>query len=342
MTGTTELKPVLSFAEACDRGKVREENQDNVRHVSTALGELLIVADGIGGYRGGATASRMVVDSIEAVVAGQPADCSPTLAIAEAAAAANSNVREAAEAGDPAFHNMGSTVVLALITRKAVSAQVWIGHIGDSRAYLARGGRLVQLTHDHSAVQQMLDLNQITPEQARTSPQSSVLTRSIGHAADVEIEMSMVDLEEGDALLLCSDGLWGFVAEQAIEQVMVDPEMRVENAAMTLLNLALEAGGHDNIGIEVVRYSAPPAPHTPTATIELTGPLEPTAAAIAPAATVPEPETGPQFEVVFDEPARKSGGGFALLIKIVVLVGLLVLAWLALELHWIPNINLPR
>jgi PPM family protein phosphatase len=331
MTGTTELKPVLTFAEACDRGKVREENQDNVRRISTALGELVMVADGIGGYRGGATASRIVVESMEAVIAGQPANCSPALAIAEAAAAANTNVREAAAAGDPAFHNMGSTVVLALITGNDVSAQAWIGHVGDSRAYLARGGRLVHLTRDHSAVQQMLDQNQITPEQARTSPQASVLTRSLGHLANVEIEMSMVDLENGDSLLLCSDGLWGFVAEQSIERVMTDPDLRVANAAQRLLNLALEAGGHDNIGIEVVRYSTPPAIAPPTvAEIE---PPEPEPA--------PEPETGPQFEVVYDEPPRKSGGGVALLIKLVVVAGLLVLAWLAFE-HWAPNLHLPH
>lgn len=324
MNGTSLLKPALSFAEACDRGKVREENQDSVRHVSTPLGELVMVADGIGGYRGGATASRMVVDSIEASIALQPADCSPARAIAEAAAAANVNVMEAAAAGDPAFRNMGSTVVLVLITFGATygpnetqteaQTQAWIGHIGDSRAYLARAGHLVRLTKDHSAVQELLDLNRITPEEARKSPHASVLTRSLGHVAEVEIEMSMVALEPGDSLLLCSDGLWGFVAEQAIEQVMTDPEMDVQGVAETLLNYALDAGGYDNIGIEVVRFN--PSPEQP----------------------VDEPGGDEQDA---EEPEHDRGSGFrnGILIAVLAGVGLAALTWLAERLHWIPTIH---
>jgi len=256
MTETTGLKPGLSFAEACDRGKVREENQDRVRHATTTLGELVIVADGIGGYRGGATASRVVVEMFEAWIAARETGYSPARAIAEAAAAANEAVFEAAASGDAAFRNMGSTVVLALITRDNETAHAWIGHIGDSRAYIARKGRLMGLTRDHSVVQEMLDRHEITFEQAQASPQASVLTRSLGHMPEVEIEMSMVDLEIGDVLLLCSDGLWGFVSEQAIEQTMTAPITEADKAA-ELLKLALEAGGHDNIGIEIIGYGLP-------------------------------------------------------------------------------------
>ncbi|MGH7735890.1 MAG: PP2C family protein-serine/threonine phosphatase, partial [Gemmatimonadales bacterium] len=157
MIETTGLKPALTFAEACDRGIVREENQDRVRHVSTNLGELVIVADGIGGYRGGAVASQMVVDTIEAWIAAQEPGYSPARAIAEAAAAANAAIFDAAGAGDPAFRQMGSTVVLVLITWEGDAAHAWIGHIGDSRAFLARNGQIMHLTRDHSVVQEMLD-----------------------------------------------------------------------------------------------------------------------------------------------------------------------------------------
>lgn len=297
------LNPPLSFAEACDRGKVREENQDRVRNVTTALGELVIVADGIGGYRGGATASQMVVERIESSIAARPTGYSPPRAIAEAAAEANQAVFEAAASGDPAFRNMGSTVVLALITREAEKTQAWIGHIGDSRAYLARNDGLIRLTRDHSAVQELLDRQEITLEDAKTSPHASVLTRSLGHMQEVEIEISMVDLEIGDVLLLCSDGLWGFVAEQAIEEALSAPGKEMDAVAADLLKLALEAGGHDNIGIEVVGYRAP---------------SEPANAKRDPAATT--------------QPA--SVLSTVLIVCLVALVVLIGVAWIAEVRHW--------
>jgi PPM family protein phosphatase len=262
MTETTGFKPALSFAEVCDRGKMREENQDRVRHAATALGELVMVADGIGGYRGGATAAQIVVDTMEASIASREAGYSPARAIAEAAATANTAVFDAAASGDTAFRNMGSTLVLALFTRESDGARAWIGHIGDSRAYLARNGSLVRLTRDHSAVQELLDQHEITLEEAKKSPQASVLTRSLGHFPEVEIEISMVDLEPGDVFLLCTDGLWGFVDELALEQAALASGMELEKTVAALLNLALDAGGHDNIGIEMVAYdpaSEPPA-----------------------------------------------------------------------------------
>jgi serine/threonine protein phosphatase PrpC len=309
MTEIIGLNPALSFAEACDRGKVREENQDRVRHASTSLGELVVVADGIGGYRGGATASQMVVDTIAASISTRAAGYSPPRAIAEAAAEANGAVFDAAASGDPAFRNMGSTVVLALITQDAGKTQAWIGHIGDSRAYLARKGGLVRLTRDHSAVQEMLDRQEITLDQAKTSPQASVLTRSLGHMREVEIEISIVDLEIGDMLLLCSDGLWGFVAEQAIEQILAVPGKEPEKAAGELLALALEAGGHDNIGIQVVGFSVPP---------------ERTSAVLDRAAS--------------KSPTR-SGLRTTLIVCLMALIALAAIAWIAQEQHWLFPIH---
>jgi len=312
MTEIIGLNPVLIFAEACDRGKVREENQDRVRHATTALGELVIVADGIGGYRGGATASQMVVDRIEASIAARAAGYSPPRAIAEAAAEANGAVFDAAASGDPAFRNMGSTVVLALITQDAGKTQAWIGHIGDSRAYLMRKGGLARLTRDHSAVQEMLDRQEITLEQAKTSPQASVLTRSLGHMREVEIEISIVDLEIGDILLLCSDGLWGFVAEQAIERVLTAPGQEIDKAAAELLNLALEAGGHDNIGIQIVSQSAPAEPASAT------------------------------LDQAVSKSPRSSGLSTTLILCLMALIALAVIVWFAQEQHWLFPIHLSK
>lgn len=256
----TPSHSVLTYAEACDRGKKREENQDHVRHVTTALGELVIVADGIGGYGGGSIAARMVVDSFETWFASLPAGTPPAQAITDAAAHANANIMEAATHGDPVNARMGSTVVMALIACDGNGTQAWLGHIGDSRGYLCRQGQLTRITRDHSAVQALIDQGAIRPEDAANHPDRSVLLRSVGHTEQCEIEMSVVTLQQGDTLLLCSDGLWGFVPEASIESVLASPGAGIDAAAEALLNLALDAGGLDNIGIELVRVNPPGLP----------------------------------------------------------------------------------
>ena len=196
-------QPVFTFAEECDPGKVRDENQDSVLHVRVPLGELLIVADGMGGYAGGAVASRMVVENFLAHLATLPKDYPPDQAIREASVRANSSVVTASQAPGSPYQRMGSTVVLALLQQDATGARAWIGHIGDSRAYLVRAGRLNRLTVDHSTVEALLNRNLITPEEAVNHPDASVLTRSLGHKAEVEIDVDQYPLAAGDTLLLC-------------------------------------------------------------------------------------------------------------------------------------------
>jgi PPM family protein phosphatase len=259
----------LSFGEVCDRGKVREENQDHVRSASIPLGELFIVADGIGGYKGGATASRLVVEGFHVQLAAKASGYPPDQALQEACTYTNNTIYEAAASGDASLHRMGSTVVLALIrapiranetgepeARVETGIEAWIGHVGDSRAYLIRDGKLTKLTTDHSAVQALVSRNLLTEEEARNHPDSSVLTRSLGHRSVVEIEIDRVTLQAGDALLLCSDGLWGYVPEADIATVATDQSLSPHTVADTLLHQALAAGGHDNIGIEFIRIGS--------------------------------------------------------------------------------------
>ena len=247
----------ISFGEACDRGKIREENQDNVRRATIPLGELFIVADGIGGYQGGATASRMVVEEFHAQLAARPADYPADDALREACVHTNASIHGKASSGDPSLQRMGSTVVLALVQKELDAEPVaWIGHVGDSRAYLIRDGEMSKVTSDHSAVQALLSRSLITEEEARNHPDASVLTRSLGHQAEVEIELDRVPLQAGDALLLCSDGLWGYVAEGDIAAVAIDGGLGTQTIADTLLHQALAAGGQDNIGIEFIRIAA--------------------------------------------------------------------------------------
>ena len=225
------LQPAIDFAEECDRGKVRDENQDVVRHTRTPLGDLMIVADGLGGYEGGGVAAEIVVDGVCAHLASLPSYFPPSRAIREAVTQANAEVLAVARAPDSPYPEMGTTVVMALLRQSGAGAQVWIAHAGDSRAYLLHDGRLRRLTRDHSAVQELIDGGMITPEGARHHPDASVLTRSLGHRSEVKIDIQKVALSPGDTLLLCSDGLWGYVSHQLIERVLAYPGLSADAAA---------------------------------------------------------------------------------------------------------------
>jgi protein phosphatase len=249
--------PALLFTEKCDRGTLRQENQDSVLHVRIALGDLLIVADGIGGYTGRVTASRLVVDQFHKHLAVLPCEYPASDALREAAALANAKLLATPRESEIPNVRMGCTVVAALLQQDANGPCAWVGHIGDSRAYLVRVGRLHRLTSDHSAVQSLLDRNLISQEEARHHPDIPVLTRSLGRQTKVEIDIEQHPLGIGDTLLLCSDGLWGYVPELEIEEIAASPTL--ENAANDLLNRALAAGGHDNISIEMARVIPPPA-----------------------------------------------------------------------------------
>ncbi len=251
----------IAIASQCDRGKVREENQDTVRHTSTSLGDLLVVADGVGGFSGGGEASRMAVDTISSSVEGMPAFFPPDIAVEEAICRANAAISAAASEPDAEHTRMGTTAVVALLRtdsdRAHAPVTAIVGHVGDSRAYRVHNQKLTRLTRDHSVVQEMLDNNQIAPEDAENHPDASTLTRCLGLETSVLVAMREVPLEVGDTLLLCSDGLWGYVAESEIERVLADPKLSADAASKALVDLALEAGGHDNIGIQLARIGVP-------------------------------------------------------------------------------------
>ena len=258
MSATSTPEAVaLHFASQCDRGKVREENQDSVLRCAVPLGDLMVVADGIGGYEGGAVASRMAVEAISASLESMPTFFPIDIAIEEAACRANAEIVAAAAEPDTPNNRMGTTVVLAILQQDpgSVRVQASIGHIGDSRAYLLHNRRLTRITRDHSAIQLLLDHNLIAPEQARNHPDASVLTRTLGHEPSVKIDLNTVTLEPSDTLLLCSDGLWGYVSEEDIERVLADIELTAEQASRALLDLALDAGGYDNVGIQLARLA---------------------------------------------------------------------------------------
>jgi len=251
-------QPTILFAEECDRGTLREENQESVLHVPIAMGDLLIVAGGVGGYPGSATASRMAVEHLYAHLAALPREFPVGNAIRAAAARANEKIFAAAKIPNTPNEGMGATVVLAVVQEGANETRAWIGHVGDSRAYLGRAGRLHRLTTDHSTVQELLSRELISTEEAQHHPNSSLLSRSLGRQPEVEIDIEEHPLAVGDTLLLCSDGLWRFVPEPEIKKVVETPGYTVEAVANNLLELALASGSHNNIGIEIARLISTP------------------------------------------------------------------------------------
>jgi serine/threonine protein phosphatase PrpC len=234
-------------------GRVRSANEDACDEFEHASGaRLLVVADGMGGHRGGATASQLAVETIGEVFAGseQP----DVAALRQAMMRANDRVH-AESTADPALRGMGTTVVALLLAPGGAGC---VAHVGDSRAYRLRDRQLEPLTEDHSVVREMVRREIITPEEAALHPRRHEILRSIGIEPNVEPELRSLDVREGDRYLLCSDGLSNMVEEDEIEEVLGrEPP---GNAVRTLVRRANASGGADNITIQIaVIESASPA-----------------------------------------------------------------------------------
>jgi serine/threonine protein phosphatase PrpC len=233
-----------------ETGYKRNENQDRMSRVSTALGDAYIVSDGMGGHKGGALAAQITVDTLQRTLGGAEPQENLAAAVRQAVVAANAEVHRRAYAGDPATHGMGATALVLL----ALRSSALVAHVGDSRAYLVRDGKLRLLTKDHTRVQRMVDAGMLTEEQAHDHPDAGVLERAIGHQRDVEVEISgPIELEYGDELLLCSDGLSSYVDQEQIERVFGESNTPAEQVD-ALIALALASGGHDNVTVQVIRY----------------------------------------------------------------------------------------
>ncbi|HEU4521530.1 MAG TPA: Stp1/IreP family PP2C-type Ser/Thr phosphatase [Thermoanaerobaculia bacterium] len=231
-----------------DVGKVRSENQD-FGMVSTPAevreGRLMVVADGMGGHRGGATASRMATETVKEQFQ-STAMADPTEVLRKALSTANARIFAEAQA-NPELRGMGTTTS-ALVVR---GGEGWFGHVGDSRIYLVRGTEIRQLTEDHSLVASMVREGLLTSAEAENHPRRNVLQRSMGVSEDVEIDVQgPLELQEGDTFIVCSDGLHGVVKEDEIRQVAALP---IDDAADELVRRALGKGAPDNVTVIVAR-----------------------------------------------------------------------------------------
>ena len=224
---------------ATHTGKVRENNEDSVFPESSGESKgpaVLMVADGMGGHVAGEVASRIAVNAA-ASADGPPSD---------RVAAANRAIREEV-ARRQDLEGMGTTLTLVKLQPDST---VQIGHVGDTRAYAYKNGELIQLTKDHTLAAEYLALGQITAEEAIDHPQSHVLTRCLGLTRFVSVDEMSIDLEPGDRLLLCSDGLSSTVNDETIANTLAGGT--AEEAAWKLVEEANDAGGDDNITVIVV------------------------------------------------------------------------------------------
>ncbi len=224
-------------------GMRREQNQDSILLLVDC--GVFAVADGMGGHRGGQVASRLVTDGISRAVLGLQSQIDAQ-ALAEILEAVNQSVHEAGLANE-GLRSMGSTCVLVHVDPETVH----VAHVGDSRLYLLSSEGTALLTHDHRAIQPMIDDGLLTAEESRHHPLRCVLTRSIGVDAGVSAEASARDWNRGDRLLLCSDGLSDYVVEEEFLAVARETE-DLELAGDRLIEMANAAGGDDNISVILV------------------------------------------------------------------------------------------
>ena len=235
-----------------DPGKTRAENQDRMGRFCSPFGEVFIVADGMGGHMGGARAATMAIEQFKAHLNALDPATTVQTALREASASVNIEIYDAANSGDPDTSQMGTTVVLALLRDN----QLTVGHAGDSRAYLFRGGRLSRLTRDHSLVQKMLDHNMLTEQEARVHPDSSVITQALGLNDRIDFEiLDPLTIRGGDSILLCTDGLSGYVDDDIIE-ALIRQSNDADQVAEALLRAALDTGGEDNIILQLIHFAS--------------------------------------------------------------------------------------
>jgi protein phosphatase len=210
---------------------------------------LFAVADGMGGAQAGEDASKMAKEVLEA---GDSDPGTPEERLIRMIRHANRLIYDRA-AKEESRRGMGTTTTAAILEGRALT----VGHVGDSRAYRLRDGRLEQLTHDHSLVSELVRSGQLTPEAAENHPQRSIITRALGPEADVEVDAHSHTAHDGDVYLLCSDGLTGMVTDQEIATHLANSGS-LREAAETLVRAANQNGGKDNITVVLFRVAQDP------------------------------------------------------------------------------------
>ena len=245
---------LVEFYSATNTGRARTNNEDSV-----ALDEevsLAVLADGMGGYNAGEVASGMATAFIRAELgrwlqqaAGNATDSDVRRAMDICVDNANRAIFNAANS-NPQYAGMGTTLVVSVFRER----RLLMGHVGDSRGYRLRGGRLLQITRDHSLLQEQIDAGLITAEQAAFATNKNLVTRAVGVEDTVLLETHVHEVHAGDIYLMCSDGLSDMVDDDTIGQLLQMYES-LDDAGSALIEAANEAGGKDNISVILARAS---------------------------------------------------------------------------------------
>jgi len=321
----------LRYAARSDVGLVRSNNQDS----GYAGPHLLMVADGMGGHAGGDVASSVAIAAF-APLDGESHGSDDALDELEAALESARDEIIARSEAEPELAGMGTTVIAILRAGNKLA----MVHLGDSRGYLLRDGVLTQVTTDHTFVQHLVDIGRITPEEAEHHPQRSVVMRVLGDFdAEVTPDMSVREARPGDRWLLCSDGLSGFVSAETIAETVASIA-DVDQCADRLVQLALRAGGGDNVTVvlaDVVELDDVADGQGPTTTATVVGSAAatfdaPTSAADGPAAraanlTKPAPAEDDEDDDDPEERPRRRRGLLVLAAAVVLLVAVGLGGW---------------
>ncbi len=247
----SEIK--IEQAGLTDIGNVRKGNEDSFGFVESIHGPLFTVCDGMGGHVGGATASQIAVKCILEYISSSNL-ASPSVEINNAIVVANQEILDAAHA-HPELKGMGTTCTVLLVTKDSIH----IGYVGDSRIYVLSDNRLYRITKDHSFVQTLVDAGVISDSEAESHPRKNELTRALGVRQVVEptISQQPITPKKGDVFMLCSDGLCGLVNDSSMQEILTK-NYDLNAAAQELINAAKNAGGHDNITVQLLRVTESP------------------------------------------------------------------------------------
>ena len=238
----------MKTASLSDKGKRRQLNQDVVYSSELPVGNLpnlFMIADGMGGHKAGDYASRYAVDTI-CGEAGRSGEKIPEKILQRAINAANTGIFELSRENRD-FEGMGTTLVAATIDGNRLK----VGNVGDSRLYIVNGKHIRQITTDHSLVEEMIRMGGLDRESARTHPNKNIITRAVGVAYAVSVDFYEVQLQEGDIVLLCSDGLSNMLEDEEIRMI-VNAQRDIMEKAEALVRAANQNGGRDNISLILI------------------------------------------------------------------------------------------
>jgi serine/threonine protein phosphatase PrpC len=258
MTERTEQSPIptspahFQWAAETHVGRIRQENEDS--YFADPEPAIFLVSDGMGGHRGGALASGIVVEDLPVMIenaldklkVGTPETVRSLL---ERTIAEQSKQLQLEGTSETGFRDMGATLVVALLRK----GRCFIANIGDSRAYRFRKGRLVQLTRDHSVISELIEQGHIEPEEAADHEAQGLITRYVGMEEKAHPHVHSFTLKEGDRILLCTDGLTDMVPDKTIAMIL-KTETDPQTACKVLIASANNAGGHDNVTTLIIDW----------------------------------------------------------------------------------------